>query len=417
MSLFMFKLKLWLQNKHIIRFSTVLFTFLIVLMIMIPAIVLSKEITIKKKTFFFLFPTHFFPFSPSFSMSFIHPLSRPSSFSCSLRSFLSLSLSHFATFIPHVLNCLSFLIAHSAPCFLSFRLIPVSSLLNPTSKSRHHFSFFCTLSPQVFQNFLCHTPLILPVVSGFFDSLPSFLLCVSALHSSIFLLLSSFHFFTIPLVVFLSFLLLHVLFLFSPAFHYYPALFPSVHFVLKLSRSLFRFHSQPLLALFPHYYVPWCFSVYSYHPSQIFFLHSLYLLFFLPLPDLCPVHQYTLKHHHSLPEITFPLSLSYSPHTCCFPHYLPDMCLIRGSFVECVGQVFDLFYLFYLPSFSIPLILFTLPLSLVEHHHFRLLNIHFYLFLPHILSQGLHHLFHFSFAPCHNFLQESKYSIIAKLGC
>jgi hypothetical protein len=43
--------------------------------------------------------------------------------------------------------------------------IPTFSLLVPTSKSRHHFSFSCTLSPQV-----------LPVVSGFFDSFPSFLL-------------------------------------------------------------------------------------------------------------------------------------------------------------------------------------------------------------------------------------------------
>jgi hypothetical protein len=89
-----------------------------------------------------------------------------------------------------MLNCLSLslslslslLIAHSA---LSFHPIPVISLLIPTS-------FCCTLSPQVFQNFLCHTLLTLPVVSGFFDCFPSFLLCFylfhSALHSSIFLL-------------------------------------------------------------------------------------------------------------------------------------------------------------------------------------------------------------------------------------
>jgi hypothetical protein len=46
-------------------------------------------------------------------------------------------------------------------------------------------------------------------------------------------------------------------------------------------------------------------------------------------------------------------------------------------------------YLFYFHSFPVPLILFTLPLSLIEHHHFRLLNIHYQLFLPHVLSQVL----------------------------
>jgi hypothetical protein len=76
-----------------------------------------------------------------------------------------------------------------------------------------------------------------------------------------------------------------------------------------------------------------------------------------------------------------PHFLSPIPHyLVCFPHYLPDVCLIRGSFVECVTQVFELVYLFYFPSFPFPLILFTLPLSLVEHHRFRLFNIHFQLF-------------------------------------
>jgi hypothetical protein len=62
------------------------------------------------------------------------------------------------------------------------------------------------------------------------------------------------------------------------------------------------------------------------------FLHSLYLLLFLSSPDLCSVHQYTLlyetlKHHHSPPEITSPLSLFYSPHT---SHYL--VCLLLKTF-------------------------------------------------------------------------------------
>jgi hypothetical protein len=87
----------------------------------------------------------------------------------------------------------------------------------------------------------------------------------------------------------------------------------------------------------------------------------------------------------------------------CIVHYFSDMCLIRGSIIEYVAQVFELFYSFYFPSFPVPLNLFTLPLSLVEHHHFDLLNIHFQLFLPHILSQVLHHFFHFSFALCHNY--------------
>jgi hypothetical protein len=178
-----------------------------------------------------------------------------------------------------VLDCLSLFIAHSAPSFLSFHPTPVFSFLVPTSKSRHHFSFFCTLSPQVLWNFLCHTPLILPVVSGFFDSFPSFLLaCVFVPFTQLYIhpasfCSQSFHFFTgipVPLIVLFLSLFFSALFFFS------------IHFVLKLCRSLFRFHSKPIpLAFFPDY-VTWCFSAHSKHPSQIFFLHSLYLLMFLP---------------------------------------------------------------------------------------------------------------------------------------
>jgi hypothetical protein len=104
---------------------------------------------------------------------------------------------------------------------------------------------------------------------------------------------------------------------------------------------------------------------------------------FLLSPDLCPVHQYALYHalkrHHSPPEITSTLSLSYSPHTfhyhVCLPHYLSHVCLARGSFVEGVAQ-------------AVELILFTLPLSLVEHTPA--------FFLLHILSQAPHHFFHYS---------------------
>jgi hypothetical protein len=134
-------------------------------------------------------PLSFSTLSLLFHISFIHPLALPSSFTISPRSFLSLSLSFHYIHSTWAQFSLSLFIAHSAPSFLSFHPIPVFSLLIPTSKSRHHFSFFCTLSPQVFQNFLCHTPLILPVVSGFFDSFPSSLLIwsLSLSHSSSFI--------------------------------------------------------------------------------------------------------------------------------------------------------------------------------------------------------------------------------------
>jgi hypothetical protein len=94
-----------------------------------------------KKNFFFLSPTHFF----FHSVPPVPYLFYSSYFPSVFIQYFS-PLSHFATSIPHVLNCLSLLIAHSAPCFLSFRLIPVFSLLVRTTKSRHHFSLFCTLS-------------------------------------------------------------------------------------------------------------------------------------------------------------------------------------------------------------------------------------------------------------------------------
>jgi hypothetical protein len=52
------------------------------------------------------------------------------------------------------------------------------------------------------------------------------------------------------------------------------------------------------------------------------------------------------------------------------------MCIIRGSFIERVTQVFEVVYLFHFLSVPVTLILFTLPVSLIEHHHFRLFNIH-----------------------------------------
>jgi hypothetical protein len=169
-------------------------------------------------------PLYFSILSLLFHISFIHPISLPSSFGISPRSFLC--LSHFATFIPHVFNCLSLLIAHSAPSFLSFRPLPDFSLLVPTSTLTINFFFHLhSLSPSIPE--FPHTPLILPVVSGFFDSRPSFfIICVFVpftqlyIHPSSFCC-QSFHFFTgipVPLVIFFSLLLLRVLFLFSPAF-------------------------------------------------------------------------------------------------------------------------------------------------------------------------------------------------------
>jgi hypothetical protein len=95
------------------------------------------------------------------------------------RSFLSLSLSLILLHPFHMCSIVSFslLIAHSAPSFLSFHTLPVFPLLVPTSKSRHLFSFFCTLSPQVLRNFLCHN---LSAFLLYLDSLIlSFLSCLS----------------------------------------------------------------------------------------------------------------------------------------------------------------------------------------------------------------------------------------------
>jgi hypothetical protein len=219
-----------------------------------------------------------------------------------------------------VLYYLSPPIAHSTPSFLSFHPIPVFSLLIPTSESRHHFPLFCTLS-QVRRNFLCPPLLILPVISGFFDSLSSFLLaCVFVPFTQVYVHPSSFcsqsfHFFTgitFLLVVFLFLLLLRVLFLFSPAFRHYPELFSSIHFVLKLCHSLSRFHS-PLVPSIPKSLPSASYiSIFSTMLSNI-------IILLLKSP---PLFLFPIPHRHPTALFAF-------------------------------------------------LILFTLPLSLVEHHHFR----------------------------------------------
>jgi hypothetical protein len=154
-------------------------------------IYLKIKITIQKKMFLSIPHPFLFSFCPSFSISLSSIISP-----FRLHSVFFPSLSHFATSIPHVLNCLSLLIAHSAPSFLSFRPVPVFSFLVPTSKSRHHFSFFSTLSPQVLRNFLCHihtfhTSCCIWIFLFFSFFLACLCLCPfhSALHLSIFLLL------------------------------------------------------------------------------------------------------------------------------------------------------------------------------------------------------------------------------------
>jgi hypothetical protein len=123
-----------------------------------------------------------------------------------------------------MLDCFSLLIFHPIP---SFSLVP-------TSESRHHFSFSCTLSPQIL---FCHIPLRLPVVPGFFDSFPCFLfVCEFVPFTQLNIPPSSFcsqsfRFFTgipAPLLVFLS-LLLFVLKL--------SALFPAFTLSLFLLQS------------------------------------------------------------------------------------------------------------------------------------------------------------------------------------
>jgi hypothetical protein len=125
--------------------------------------VLCKKYNSKKK--FFLSPTSFLFHSVPLFLYLVHPAYLPSGF---IRYFSSSFLSFSFRYIHSTCAQLSLflLVAHSAPSFLSFRPIPVFSLLVSTSISRHHFSLFCTVSPQVLRNFLCYTPsLILSLLS------------------------------------------------------------------------------------------------------------------------------------------------------------------------------------------------------------------------------------------------------------
>jgi hypothetical protein len=160
-----------------------------------------------------------------------HSLSFPSS-SISLSSILSpfhlhsiflpvpfpLSLSHFATSIPHVLDCLSLLKAHSTPSFLC-----VFSLLVSTSESRHHFSFSCTFSPHVLR--------------------PAFPLSYSELYPNS-LILSLLSCLSVSLSILLSSTFIHLSFALNLSTYSLAYPFLSVYFSLSLSFfSVFFFFS------------------------------------------------------------------------------------------------------------------------------------------------------------------------------
>jgi hypothetical protein len=121
---------------------------------------IKKNYNVKKRHFSLYSPPRSFSIlSLLFHISFIHPISLQSSLSISPRSFPS-PLSHFAASVPHVLDRLTLLAAHSAPLLFSLSLFV--SGISP--------SFFSLSHPP--RNFLCHT-LILP---GFSDSISSLLL-------------------------------------------------------------------------------------------------------------------------------------------------------------------------------------------------------------------------------------------------
>jgi hypothetical protein len=104
-------------------------------------------------------PLYFSILSLLFHISFIHPISLPSSFGISPRSFLC--LSHFATFIPHVFNCLS--PPHSTFCPF-FPLFPSTTwFLSPGSHIYTHHQFFLSLALSLpkysgISSYTSHTP-------------------------------------------------------------------------------------------------------------------------------------------------------------------------------------------------------------------------------------------------------------------
>jgi hypothetical protein len=186
-----------------------------------------------------------------FYISFIHPISLLSSFGISPHSF--------------VFVCLSLLIAHSAPSFLS--VDPVFSLFVPTSGSRHHFSL-SSGTPVFPLSYTFHTPCCTLIL--WFS--PSFLACPclcsfhSAPDSSIFLLLLIF-----------------------PFLHWHIHTSGSTSFSPSSPCSFSFFSSIPSVSCTLPFH-PFCLQ--TFKPSftlSLSLLHSS-LILFLPFPYFCPVH-------------------------------------------------------------------------------------------------------------------------------
>jgi hypothetical protein len=208
------------------------------------------------------------------------------------------------------------------------------------------FLSFALFFPQVLRNFLCHTSLILPVVSGFFDSFRSFLIvCVFVPFTQLYIFL---------------------LFLIFPLLHWHTGFSDNISLFFLSSIPLVSctlpFHSFCLQTL-PLFF-PLSLSAYS-----SYILRSLCNVAFLcpllaPFSNIffalsCSFHRQTSAPYINTLVLSIMLSniiifllkspphffLSYSPNTShyliCLPHYFSDMCLIRDSFIECVTQVFE----------------------------------------------------------------------------
>jgi hypothetical protein len=166
-----------------------------------------------------------YPFSPLPYL--FHPFSLPSSFSMSPRSRRIHSTCARLSLSPHNTFC------------TFFPFLPSNTFLFPLFSFPHLYLATIFLSrvlslslgsPEFPLSYTSRTPcctFILSLSSAFIH-LPSALNLSAGI--------------PVPLVTFRSILLLRVLFLFFLAVSQYPALFPSMLFVLKLCRSLSRFH-------------------------------------------------------------------------------------------------------------------------------------------------------------------------------
>jgi hypothetical protein len=219
-----------------------------------------------------------------------------------------------------VLDRLTLRSAHPAPSLLLFRPIPVLSLLVHASESRHH-SLALSLSRYTGTSSVMHLSYSLLYLDSLILSLLLLIrVPLAQLHTHPSSSRSHPFYFLIGLpvlpAVLLSLLLFLVLFIFSITLGQYPALFPFAHSVLALCRSplplsLSACSSCTLPSLCtPVFLCPLLASIQNLSlalspPALV-----------PPSPDLCPVHQHALfhalKHRHSPPELTSPLSLSYS---------------------------------------------------------------------------------------------------------